>query len=164
MGGDRPLFLRRRVVDIAANLKPSARGELEITDLNRLYLERGELRSSSMGRGFAWLDTGTPECLLEAAEFVRALEKRQGFKVACPEEIAFTQRLDRRRAARQTWASALAKAPMALLCDRSPPNYNEASIRVAILCERALLGLHVPMRENARGTISRREEDGAPTA
>ena len=70
-------------------LKPSPRGELEITDLNLVYLKRGELRVENMGRGFAWLDTGTPDSLLEAAEFMRTLEKRQGFQVACPEEIAF---------------------------------------------------------------------------
>jgi len=82
-------FYDSQVVDIAANLKPSARGELEITDVNRTYLERGQLHVRKMGRGFAWLDTGTPDNLLEAAEFVRTLEKRQGFKICCPEEIAF---------------------------------------------------------------------------
>ena len=84
-------FYDDKVVDYAANLKPSARGELEITDLNRLYLEAGALHVETMGRGFAWLDTGTPDSLLEAAEFVRTLEKRQGFKICCPEEIAFRQ-------------------------------------------------------------------------
>jgi len=82
-------FYDAQVVDIAANLKPSQRGELEITDLNRVYLERGQLSVETMGRGFAWLDTGTPDSLLDAAEFVRILEKRQGFKIASPEEIAF---------------------------------------------------------------------------
>jgi glucose-1-phosphate thymidylyltransferase len=84
-------FYDAEVIDIAARLKPSARGELEITDVNRAYLEAGRLHVERMGRGFAWLDTGTPDTLLEAAEFVRALEKRQGFRIACPEEIAFAQ-------------------------------------------------------------------------
>jgi glucose-1-phosphate thymidylyltransferase len=82
-------FYDEQVVDIAASIAPSARGEFEITDVNRVYLERGALSVQIMGRGYAWLDTGTPDSLLAAAEFVSTLEKRQGFKIACPEEIAF---------------------------------------------------------------------------
>jgi glucose-1-phosphate thymidylyltransferase len=82
-------YYDEQVVDLARNLKPSARGEFEITDLNRLYLERGQLNVELMGRGFAWLDTGTHDSLLEAGQFIATLEKRQGFKVACPEEIAW---------------------------------------------------------------------------
>ncbi len=85
-------FYDSRAPEFAAGLKPSARGELEITDLNRIYLERGELSVEKMGRGFAWLDTGTPDSLLEASEFVRTLERRQGFSIACLEEIAFNQK------------------------------------------------------------------------
>jgi glucose-1-phosphate thymidylyltransferase len=84
-------FYDQKVVEIASTIRPSARGELEITDLNRVYLERGELAVERMGRGFTWLDTGTPDSLLDAAEFVATLEKRQGFRIACPEEVAFNQ-------------------------------------------------------------------------
>ena len=84
-------FYDQQVCDIAADIKPSARGELEITDVNRRYLELGQLNVEIMGRGYAWLDTGTHDSLLEAASFIATLQKRQGLQVACPEEIAFSK-------------------------------------------------------------------------
>jgi glucose-1-phosphate thymidylyltransferase len=100
-------FYDQRAVEIARTLKPSKRGELEITDLNRAYLECGDLRVEKLGRGYAWLDTGTPDSLCDASEFVRALEKRQGMKIACPEEVAYRMGfIDRKQLARL--ANALA--------------------------------------------------------
>lgn len=101
-------FYDEQVCDIAANVKPSHRGELEITDVNKRYLEMGQLSVEIMGRGFAWLDTGTHESLMEAASFIATLQKRQGLMVACPEEIAFMHNwID--AAALQTLAAPLAK-------------------------------------------------------
>ena len=84
-------FYPNSVVDIAAGIRPSARGELEITTVNQEYLERGQLKVQTLGRGFAWLDTGTHESLSEASTYIEVLEKRQGLKVACLEDIAYTQ-------------------------------------------------------------------------
>lgn len=82
-------FYDNDVVEMAKNLKPSARGELEITDINRIYMEQGRLSVAMMGRGYAWLDTGTHQSLIEASNFIATIEERQGLKVSCPEEIAY---------------------------------------------------------------------------
>jgi glucose-1-phosphate thymidylyltransferase len=105
-------FYDSQVVHLAADVRPSARGELEITDLNRAYLDRGQLAVELMGRGFTWLDTGTPDSLLTAAEFVSTLERRQGVRIACPEEIAFGQGFIDRDQLRQLGA-ALGKSDYA---------------------------------------------------
>jgi glucose-1-phosphate thymidylyltransferase len=102
-------FYDEQVCDFAASIKPSPRGELEITAVNELYLERGQLAVEVMGRGFAWLDTGTHDTLLEASQFIATLEKRQGLKVSCPEEIAFRNGwIDRERLAKL--AAGIAKS------------------------------------------------------
>jgi glucose-1-phosphate thymidylyltransferase len=110
-------FYDKHVVDIASSIQPSARGELEITDLNSIYLSRGQLAVERMGRGFTWLDTGTPDSLLEAADFVATLERRQGIRIACPEEVAFNQNyIDRNQLERL--GIALGKGEYAkYLCD-----------------------------------------------
>ncbi|WP_374342165.1 glucose-1-phosphate thymidylyltransferase RfbA [Azonexus sp.] len=103
-------FYDGEAVDIARELSPSRRGELEISDVNRAYLERGELHVRVLGRGYAWLDTGTHESLLEAGQFIATVEKRQGLKIACPEEIAFTRGwIDAERLA--ALAAALSQTP-----------------------------------------------------
>jgi glucose-1-phosphate thymidylyltransferase len=102
-------FYDNRVVEIASKLRPSARGELEITDLNRVYLDRGELDVIPMSRGMAWLDTGTHETLLEAAQFIATIERRQGLKIACPEEVAFRMGFIKAEALREL-AKPLAKS------------------------------------------------------
>lgn len=103
-------FYDDQVVDLARRLRPSARGELEITDLNRIYLERGQLELELLGRGIAWLDTGTPRSLLQAAQFIHAVQERQGLQVSCPEEIAY----------RHGWISREQLLERTRLLDKSP--------------------------------------------
>ena len=118
-------FYDNQVIDIAAALKPSPRGELEITDVNRIYLERGALRVETMGRGMAWLDTGTHESLLDASQFIQTIEQRQGLKIACPEEIAFHQgwigAQDIERLARPLAKNAYGRYLLRLLTDSPAP-------------------------------------------
>lgn len=119
-------FYDKRIVDIAKSIRPSARGELEITDVNKAYLDAGELRVEKMGRGFAWLDTGTCDSLLEAGEFVRAVEHRQGQMIACLEEIALLQgwieEADVARAAQSLQKTEYGKYLVGLLQSRHPVN------------------------------------------
>jgi glucose-1-phosphate thymidylyltransferase len=116
-------FYDNRVVDIAARLRPSARGELEITDVNREYLRRGELEVLPLGRGYAWLDTGTHDSLLEATHFIATIEHRQGLKVACPEEIAwrkgYISAAQLRRLARPLAKSGYGEYLLRMLSDRT---------------------------------------------
>lgn len=120
-------FYDNSVLDIAAGLTPSSRGELEITDINQAYLERGDLHVERLGRGFAWLDTGVADDLFEAAAFVRTLEKRQGFKISCPEEVAlrqgFIEEIDYLTAAKKlegnSYGDYLLKILPAIMADRA---------------------------------------------
>jgi glucose-1-phosphate thymidylyltransferase len=118
-------FYDNSVIDIAASLKPSARGELEITDVNRAYLARGTLQVETMGRGLAWLDTGTHESLLEASQFIQTIERRQGLKIACPEEIAFRNgwisAQDIERLARPLAKNEYGRYLLRLLAEGPPP-------------------------------------------
>lgn len=126
-------FYDEQVSDIAANLKPSARGELEITDVNRAYMVHGDLHAEIMGRGIAWLDTGTHDSLIEAATFIQTIEKRQGLKVACPEEIAYrcgfmtTDDLERRAASIQN--EQYRNYLLQVLADSQPHSALAASVR-----------------------------------
>jgi glucose-1-phosphate thymidylyltransferase len=115
-------FYDNRVLDIAAGLKPSARGELEITDVNSVYLNRGQIEVVPMGRGMAWLDTGTHDTLLEASHFIETIERRQGLKIACPEEVAYRMRFigaeDLRRLAEELGKSAYGQYLLRVLSER----------------------------------------------